>query len=81
MHGIIEIKLDGATTIDTERYRLLIHTLFVEGVFNIKAGSATLHFDDLGVLKEIEYNFRRRRDKPSLPLQEGGKNATIAVQK
>ena len=81
MKGTIVITLEGVSISQTERYRLLIHELFAQGALDIKAGSVTLHFDDVGMMQEVEYNFKRKRNKPALPLQEVLKNATIEVTK
>lgn len=31
-----------------------------EGIFQIKSGKAILHFDELGILRKIEYNYQKR---------------------
>jgi len=49
----IFIELDGATFEQTERCRRIIHTLFEQGLFNIKRGEAVLNFDDMGELGSI----------------------------
>lgn len=68
MEGIITLRLDGATLSDTERCRVIVHTLFQQGVLNIKNGSAILHFDYEGILQEIEIHKKQwRRNKPLSP--------------
>lgn len=62
--GTITLNFEGASLQETERFRLLITNLFEQGVFNIKNGNATLHFDNLGTLQAIDVNFRKwRREK------------------
>ena len=67
--GLITIKLDGASPEGTERCRQIIHEMFVQGVFLIRNGSVTMHFDHEGTLQEIKYDIIKwRRNKPALPL-------------
>lgn len=51
--GTITITLEGVTIEETERLRKMIHTMFTDGVFNIRNGKAILNFDNDG-LAEIE---------------------------
>lgn len=68
--GKIEIILGGASLEDTERLRLMIHTMFQQGVFNIRNGYAMIHFDHEGLMREIEVHMKKwRNDKPVIPLQ------------
>ena len=74
MIGLIEIKLEGATLEQTERYRLLLTTLLSSGALDVKNGSATLHFDFEGTLQEVETHvkrWRKPRDVPNLPQKKG----------
>lgn len=69
MIGLIEIKLDGATLEQTERYRQLITILLASGGLDVKNGSAILHYDFEGTLQEVEVHtkkWRKPRDVPNL---------------
>ena len=64
MNGLITIKLEGASFNETERCRSVIHTLFEQGVFNMRRGDVILSFDELGNLGSIKLDFVKwRRDK------------------
>ena len=54
MEGTVTLTLNGATLQETERCRDVIHKLFKAGVLNVKAGSATLHFDERGALRQVK---------------------------
>lgn len=74
MIGLIEIKLEGATLEQTERYRQLITTLIASGALDTKNGSTTLHFDFEGTLQEVEVHvkkWRKPRDVPNLTSKKG----------
>ncbi|MAG73700.1 hypothetical protein CL620_05250 [archaeon] len=79
--GMINIKLDGVSFEETEYFRKVIHTLFQQGVFNIKNGTATLAFNREGELASIELKFLKWRDKdpdkPDEPLRNPYEGATI----
>lgn len=78
MEGIITLKLDGATLSETERCRLIVHTLFQQGVLNVKNGSVILHFDHEGVLQEIEVHKKQwRRNKPPLSVAKTFSDAKV----
>lgn len=66
MIGTIELKLEGATLVETEHYRQMINALFVSGALNVKNGSAILHFDHLGDLQEIEVHSKKWRKPKKL---------------
>lgn len=78
--GIITIKLEGATFKQTEVLREMIHTMFEQGVFAIKNGSATLNFDELGQLGSIELNIKKwRRGKPDFAIAKIYKDVKIEM--
>ena len=62
--GTIQITLEGVSLEDTERCRIMIHQLFEEGFFNIKSGSFTANFDEIGTMSTTETRLIRRRNKP-----------------
>lgn len=91
MNGTITITLEGATFEETERCRKIVHALFEEGFFNIRGGSFTANFDELGEMLAIEKRVVRRRNKPIvmgkaleqfrievIPRAGGGENLTVA---
>ena len=62
--GTVILRLDNASKEVTEKLEQDIVTLWRAGVFTVKNGSVTLHFDHDGVLQEIETrvrNWRRRK--------------------
>lgn len=66
MKGSIIITLEGVTLEETERCRKIIHTLFEQGVFNLRRGDVVLSFDERGELGSIRLDYVRwRRDKPA----------------
>lgn len=69
--GKIEIVLEGVTLEQTERLRGIIHTLFEQGLFNLRNGYGIMHFDNDGILRELEIHVKKwRNDKPAvLPLK------------
>ena len=82
--GIITIKLEGVTFEDTERCRKVIHTLFEQGVFNMKRGDVVLSFDERGELGSIKMDYVKwRRDKvaPDVRLLEQFKVVMEPVNK
>lgn len=61
----ITLVMQGATLEQAQHYQELIHTLFAQGVFSVRNGRATIHFDDAGKIQQIEMNFTRfRHNKP-----------------
>lgn len=79
--GTIYFTLEGVEQNEIERYRELIHTLILQGAFNVKNGKVTLHYDHEGELQEIEFNIKRwRKNKPNIPLHFLEKSATISSQ-
>ena len=68
--GIITIKLGGITSLQVERCRQMIHTMFTSDVFNIRNGKAILNFDSEGLLADIEISMktwsRRHETQPEL---------------
>ena len=67
MIGKITIELEGIGFPETERCRAIIHSLFEQGVFNVRNGKAILNFDSDGTLAEIEFNVKKwKRNKESL---------------
>lgn len=64
MRGTISIALDGASPQETERCRQIIHQLFIEGFFNIRSGSFTANFDEVGEMMTTEKRIVRRKSKP-----------------
>jgi len=80
MKGTITIELDGATFQETERFRKMIHVLFTQGVFNLRRGYATLHFDHEGILSGIDiFQSKWRDNKPLDPLDSFYKGAKIEI--
>lgn len=80
MKGIITIEFEGVTFQETERFRKMIHTLFSQGVFNLRRGQATLHFDFQGTLSGIDIFQNKWRDnKPLDPLDSLYKGAKIEI--
>ena len=80
--GTITINLEGVTLEETERCRLVIHTLISQGLFITRNGSITLHFDGEASLQEIEVHTKRwRKDKPDSSLHKILEYAKIEVQK
>lgn len=78
MIGTITLKLDGASLVETERCREIIHTLFAMGVFGIRNGHATLSFDHEGTLQEVRHEFIKwRKGKAVLPALADFKDVTI----
>ena len=76
--GKIEITLAGATLEQTEHCRKIIHTLFAQGVFNLRNGRAILHFDPNGSLAAIDTEVSKwRRDKPDIPIVKTYDSAVI----
>lgn len=57
--GIIEIRIQDITPSNTIRIKKIIHTLIEQGVFTIRNGNATLHFDETGDLGSIEMHFKK----------------------
>ena len=68
--GIITIKLEGITSLQVERCRQMIHTMFTSDVFNIRNGKAILNFDSEGLLADIEISMktwsRKHETQPEL---------------
>ena len=64
--GIIEIRLDNVSEVETMRLREVIHTLIRNGSLNIKGGRAILHFDDKAKLHKIEHEFIKWKYNPNL---------------
>ncbi len=76
--GKIEISLAGATFEQTEHCRKIIHTLFSQGIFNLRNGRAILHFDPTGTLAAIDFEIGKwKRDKPDIPIVKTYDNAII----
>ena len=70
MMGTIFINLEGASHESTERCREMIHLMFEKGIFNIRNGSAELHFDKDGTLQSIKLHseaYRRNTSQELLP--------------
>ena len=65
--GRIDLRLEGASVQETERFRTIIHTLLESGALNTRNGRVILHFDHLGVLQMVERDFIcwRRPKAPS----------------
>lgn len=62
--GRFEIEIEGISLEETERLRLLTFTLITEGIFHLRNGNATLHFDHQGQLQAVDVNYRKwRREK------------------
>lgn len=59
--GTVFLDFDGLSQEGAERIRLIIVELFKAGVFAVKSGSATIHFDHEGTLQEISTNVKRYR--------------------
>jgi hypothetical protein len=59
MIGIINLQFENIKPDDLERIRKNIHTQFTEGVFFIKNGSATLHFNPKGIIQKTEFKFQK----------------------
>lgn len=49
--------MDGASPLETERVREIIHIMFTAGAFGIKNGCAMLHFDSNGILQAVEPHY------------------------
>ena len=78
--GTITINLEGVSLEETEKCRLVIHTLITQGLFSIRNGSMNLHFDHEGTLQEIEVHVKKwRKNKPEASLQKILDNAIISV--
>lgn len=73
------IALSGIPPHETERYRDILAVMFANGVMNLRGGSAELHFDQDGILQEIEIKIKRRRNKPTIPLQEVYKSTKVEI--
>ncbi|MAH46484.1 hypothetical protein CMI37_11670 [Candidatus Pacearchaeota archaeon] len=78
--GTIVITLEGLSFEDVEKYRRMIHTLFEQGVFGVRNGSAVLNFGPQGNLNSIEINLKkwRRGDKP-VPVAAKLKDVKIEI--
>lgn len=63
-NGTILITLDGASLVETERCRRIVHALFEEGFFSTRSGSFTAHFDDAGNYVSSERRIVRKVNKP-----------------
>lgn len=79
--GLIKIEIEGLTPEELDRCKTVIDTLFIRRVFNLRNGSAELHFDNDGVLKGISYKTQWSRDKelPTRPLAENYKAPIVTV--
>lgn len=64
--GSIVIRLIDASFKDTERYRKIIHELFVRGCLNIRNGSFTVHLDHDGNIGSGEKRVTWKSDRPLL---------------
>jgi len=42
------------------RVQQILQTLFEENIFDVKNGKVTLHFDSDKILREIEFNYKKR---------------------
>lgn len=51
-----------------DKYKETLNTLAIEGVLDLRNGSAELFFDDVGILQEIILK-RRKRKEPNKDLQ------------
>jgi len=63
MKGTITIELEGLSPQELDRCREIVDTLFVKKVLFIRNGSAKLNFDSEGVLQEIIYETRWKKNK------------------
>lgn len=79
MKGTIILTLEGVSLEETERCRKIIHALFEEGFFNVKSGSFTANFDELGEMLTIEKRLIRRRNKPIIGASEAMTQYKIEV--
>jgi hypothetical protein len=64
-----EIKFefpDDTKPEDLVRIQQTIHQMLAEGVFSIKNGRVILHFDHLGILQIVAFDFIKWRRKSSL---------------
>lgn len=52
--GKIEITLSNISHAELQRYREIFDALIDCGALQTKSGSITLHFDNLGILQQIE---------------------------
>ena len=55
----LKLEIQGLTPEEERRVQDTVHTLAERDVFMMKNGSATLHFDKLGNLQEIEFKYKR----------------------
>lgn len=81
MRGEIKLVLEGASLVDTQRFKQIIDDLFIRGVFNIKNGKAILNFDEQGNLAVIEVSKYYRRSKPENSLREEATKAILEIVK
>lgn len=52
--GSISIKVHNTTVDELQRLYAIIGIMFDQGMFNIRNGSASMSFDDRGILKSID---------------------------
>jgi hypothetical protein len=68
---VIYFTLEGATPDQAKRCTEIIHTMFLQGAFNVRNGNVTLNFDQEGILMGIKKELRWDRKKSTnIPLQE-----------
>ena len=74
----IFITLKGATPLQVDRCRKIIHRMFTEDVFNIRRGEVLLNFDHRGELGAITIKQTVWRSQGDLPrLTKKVENVTI----
>ncbi len=61
MKGEINIVLEGASLKETERCEAIIRQMFESGMFAFRNGKLTLHFDNDGMLAQVDADYIKWR--------------------
>jgi len=77
--GTITIQLEGVTWDETERIRCIINYLFEGGLFLMRNGAATIHFDSDGMPGEISTPRVWKRGKAP-PVAKSIDNVKIQIK-
>jgi hypothetical protein len=62
--GVITFEMEGVTQETTERYRDIIDILIRNGALQVRNGKVILHFDNQGILREMEFHVKRYKRGP-----------------
>lgn len=79
-NGVITVNLTNITPTELEYLRNVLRLLFGRGIFNLKGGKATLHFDFDGRLHAIDVERKEWQREKTTSLYKIYDRATIISQ-